>query len=188
MAQKPKAPSAGFEMNIPKTDEIDSFAWSTEKVNKLLLAIDDGYKPRDTPFYENNPNLRKGNLVFNYTNEEIQELIKCSRDIIYFANTHCNVMTDEGVRKIKLRPYQEKMLKQFQNEQFNIVLASRQIGKCLLSSTKIKLIAGNTVVETTLGRLYFEQLKLRRNLTILESAKYFLWKLYERLDEFDNAA
>ena len=40
---------------------------------------------------EGNPNLRKGNIVFNYSDEEIREIKKCAKDIVYFANTYCTV-------------------------------------------------------------------------------------------------
>ena len=125
MAQRPQAPSAGFEFSIGKAEQ--SFSWTSEKVEQLMLAIEEGYKPKATPFYEGNPNLRKGNIVFNYTPHEIREIKKCATDIVYFANNYCTVMTDHGLQTITLRPYQEEMLRQFQAERFNICLAARQI-------------------------------------------------------------
>jgi hypothetical protein len=184
MAQRQKTESSGFELEISKTEE--QFSWSSEKAEKLLLAIEDGYKPKTTPFYEGNPNLKKGNLVFNYTTHEIKEIRKCATDIVYFANNYCTVMTDFGLKTIKLRPYQENMLRQFQKERFNICLASRQIGKCLFHSTEIIVYRDNICIKTTLGRLYFETLKLQRNLTLIEKAKFFLWRVYETLDSFDK--
>ena len=56
-------------------------------------------------------NVNTQNIVFNYTPEELKEIKKCATDIVYFANKYCTVMTDEGLKTIKLRPYQEKMLK-----------------------------------------------------------------------------
>jgi len=86
------------------------------------------------PFYEGKQFLRKGNIVFEYTDEEIQELAKCASDIVYFAEKYAVVMTDEGIRKVKLRDYQKDMLRNFQNERFNVVLASRQMGKTVTAS------------------------------------------------------
>ena len=63
MAQKPRAESAGFEFKVGAAEE--SFSWTSEKVEQLMLALEEGYKPKATPFYEGNPNLRKGNIVFN---------------------------------------------------------------------------------------------------------------------------
>lgn len=184
MAQKPQAPSAGFELQINKNEE--SFAWTSEKVEQLMIAIEDGYKPKTTPFYEGNPNLKKGNVVFDYTSHELREIKRCATDIVYFANTHCTVMTDHGLKTIKLRPYQEEMLRQFQKERFTVCLASRQVGKCLLSSTEIFIMKDGKGFKTTIGQLYFETLKLNKKLTIFEKVKYFLWRLYTKLDSFDK--
>jgi hypothetical protein len=95
-------------------------------------------------------------------------------------------MTDEGLQVVKLRDYQEEMLRQFQNERFSVVLASRQVGKCLLFDSTIKISDGDTVKETTVGRLYFETLSKQRKLTLLERAKLFLWTLYEKINSFDT--
>ena len=130
--QKPKPTSGGFELEITKHEE--TFAWTSIKVEQLMIALEEGYKPKATPFYEGNPNLRKGNIVFEYTPEELKEIKKCAKDIVYFANTYCTVMTDDGLQRIKLRPYQERMLRQFAAERFNVCLASRQIGKTICSS------------------------------------------------------
>lgn len=184
MAQRPQAPSAGFNFNVSKAQQ--SFSWTSESVEQLILALDEGYKPTSTPFYEGNPNLRKGNIVFNYTPEELKEIKKCATDIVYFANTYCTVMTDHGLQTIKLRPYQETMLRQFQAERFNVCLASRQVGKCLLFSTEIILLRDGKYIKTTIGNLYFKQLKLRRRLTLLEKIKWKLWKAYSWLDSFDK--
>jgi hypothetical protein len=108
--------------------------WTTDKVNKLLLAMEEGYQPTDHPFYDGDPNYKKGNIVFEYTEWEYDEIKKCARDIIHFANTYCQVMTDEGYMKIKLRPYQERVLRSYQGNRWNIFLAPRQIGKTITSS------------------------------------------------------
>jgi hypothetical protein len=130
--QKPKPTSGGFELEITKQEE--TFAWTSIKVEQLMIALEEGYKPKATPFYEGNPNLRKGNIVFEYTQDEINEIKRCAKDIVYFANTYCTVMTDDGLQRIVLRPYQERMLRQFAAERFNVCLASRQIGKTICSS------------------------------------------------------
>jgi hypothetical protein len=184
MAQKPRAESAGFEFKIGGAEE--TFSWTSEKVEQLMLALEEGYKPKSTPFYEGNTNLKKGNIVFNYTAHELKEIKKCATDIVYFANTYCTVMTDHGLKTIKLRPYQEEMLRSFQQNRFSVCLASRQIGKCALFSTEVMLLKDGKGIKSTIGNLYFEQLRLQRPLTFLEKTKWFLWKLYDRLDSFDR--
>jgi hypothetical protein len=129
---RPRPEHAGFELEVKEAEQ--SFAWSTKKVNDLIVAMEDGYKPKMNPFHGGNLNLRKGNIVFEYTQRELMEIKRCATDIVYFANNYCTVMTDEGLQTITLRGYQEEMLKQFQAERFSVVLASRQIGKTICSS------------------------------------------------------
>ena len=124
---------------IPKGDvdnvESDRILWSTKQINDLILALDQGYRPKiKLPFYEGRQYLRKGNIVFEYTDEEIAELAKCASDIVYFAEKYAVVMTDNGIQKVVLREYQKRMLRNFQHERFNIVLASRQMGKTVTAS------------------------------------------------------
>ena len=123
---------------IPKGESEEAAAkliWSTKSVNELLLALDKGYRPKvPLPFYEGKQFLRKGNIVFEYTEAEITELAKCANDIVYFAEKYAVVMTDDGVQQVKLRDYQKQMLRDFQHNRFNIVLASRQMGKTVTAS------------------------------------------------------
>ena len=113
----------------------ERIVWSTERVESLMAALDEGYKPKGgTPFYDGNPNLRKGNVVFEYSENEISEIKKCAADIVYFANNYATVMTDKGLMTIVLRDYQEEMLRCYVDNRFSIVLASRQVGKTICSS------------------------------------------------------
>jgi hypothetical protein len=123
---------------IPAEDanaDSQKLIWSTKIVNDLVVALDKGYRPQvSLPFYEGKQFLRKGNIVFEYTDAEIAELAKCANDIVYFAETYAVVMTDNGVQKVKLREYQKDLLRDFQHNRFNIVLASRQMGKTVTAS------------------------------------------------------
>lgn len=107
--------------------------WTTDKVNELIKLIDDGYTIKNSPFWENKPEWRNGNLVFEYTEEEILEIKKCSQDIIYFANNYCYAMTDDGIQNITLRNYQEDVLRDFQDNNKCVFLSCRQIGKTICS-------------------------------------------------------
>ena len=108
--------------------------WNTEKVDKLLKAMEEGYDPPQHPFFEGDPTYKKANIVFEYNEEEYAELKKCAKDIVHFANHYCQVMTDDGYQKIKLRPYQERVLRSYQDNRWNIFLAPRQVGKTITSS------------------------------------------------------
>lgn len=123
---------------IPKGEsdvDSDRIVWSTKQINDLLLALDQGYRPKvKLPFYEGKQFLRRGNIVFEYTDDEVAELARCANDIVYFAEKYAVVMTDDGIKNVKLREYQKRMLRNFQKERFNIVLASRQMGKTITAS------------------------------------------------------
>ena len=123
---------------IPKGESIEDSAkliWSTKSINELILALDRGYRPSvPMPFYEGKQFLRRGNIVFEYTEEEIAELARCANDIVYFAEKYAVVMTDNGIQKVKLRDYQKDLLRSFQDNRFNVVLASRQMGKTVTAS------------------------------------------------------
>ena len=71
---------------IPKEKDqstTDRLVWSTKKIQDLEVALDQGYKPGvKMPFYEGKQFLKRGNIVFEYTDEEIQELARCAADIV----------------------------------------------------------------------------------------------------------
>ena len=117
----------------PKDNDSSRIVWTAEKVQKAIESIELGYQVAHAPFYEGDIAYRKGNTVYDYSKEEVEEIKRCAKDIVYFANKYCHAMTDEGVRKIILRPYQEEMLRQYQQNRWNVTLASRQIGKTICS-------------------------------------------------------
>ena len=115
--------------------DAQKLVWSTKIINDLTVALDKGYRPQvSMPFYEGKQFLRRGNIVFEYTEEELKEIAKCANDIVYFAEKYAVVMTDNGIQQVKLREYQKDLLRDFQHNRFNIVLASRQMGKTVTAS------------------------------------------------------
>jgi len=111
--------------------------WSTEKVGTLIYNAEEhgvDYKDVDNPFHENDPELRKGNILFEYTEWELEEMQRCAADVVYFANKYCHVMTDEGIRQIQLRDYQIQILNQYQFHRKNVFVSPRQSGKTITSS------------------------------------------------------
>jgi hypothetical protein len=116
--------------------ESESNYWSTERINLLLSRVENeglDYKSVDNPFHDNNPDLKRANVLWEYTPEEIVEMKKCATDVTYFAK-YCQVMTDEGLAYINLRDYQESVLREYQAHRFNVFLAPRQVGKSITSS------------------------------------------------------
>lgn len=135
---KNKSNNISQVFNPVKEDEAGKTAkrmiWTTASIDLALKGIEQGRRLLANPFYENNTKLLKGDLVFKRTPEEVQEWIHCSQDIIYFANTYCQLMTPEGIRHITLRDYQEEYLRHLQANRLSIMLAARQCGKTVTSA------------------------------------------------------
>jgi hypothetical protein len=108
--------------------------WTTKLVNETLKKMEAGAAADTSCFWNQDTGFRAADINFQMTQEETEEFVKCSDDIIYFSNKYCYAMTDEGVANIDLRPYQIEMLKAFQHNRFIVMLASRQIGKTVTSS------------------------------------------------------
>jgi hypothetical protein len=125
-----------METGIEKINEIETNHWSTSRIEELLRKVDEeglDYKSIDNPFHDNDPELKRSNVLWEYSRSEILEMKKCAEDVSYFAK-YCKVMTDTGLDYIGLRDYQTSVLREYQNHRFNIFLAPRQVGKSITSS------------------------------------------------------
>lgn len=68
----------------------------------------------------------------------IREIVKCKKDIVYFAENYYKIVTlDEGLVQIKLYDVQKDLLKLMQKENRLVTLASRQSSKCVFPNTLI---------------------------------------------------
>ena len=84
--------------------------------------------------YLGNINVKRDGVQHNFTQEEIEEYVRCSQDPVYFCKTYLKVISlDEGLVPFDLYPYQEKMFEHFNDNRFSIVLACRQSGKSISS-------------------------------------------------------
>lgn len=137
MAELKKKPK-NIEFNPVKEDlsgvQAKRVIWSSKALDLALEGIKQGRKLVANPFYENNTKLLKGDLVFDRTQEEIQEWLRCKNDIIYFVEKYCKLMTPEGIKNVKLRDYQVNYLKHLVNHRLSIYLACRQCGKTTTSA------------------------------------------------------
>ena len=168
--------------------------WSTKAFDRAIEGLNDGRKLSANPFFMNNIKLSKADLVYQRTDEEIAEFAKCMKDINYFANNYCKLMTPEGVKNIKLRDYQSKYLEHVQKNRLSIYLSCRQAGKCLnlltinkLRFADVKLIERFKCYHNTEDDTYnvpmFELYNLYDN-NLLWKAKYMC---YRRLNKvIDN--
>lgn len=108
--------------------------WTTKSLNLALKGLEEGRKLVANPFYENNTKILKADLVFDRTEEEIQEWLKCKNDVIYFVEKYCKIMTPEGIQQVKLRDYQIEYLQHLEKNRLSILLSARQAGKTVTSA------------------------------------------------------
>ena len=117
-------------------------------------------------------------MAFEYTNQELTEIIKCKKDIIYFAEKYCKVKTKEGIKQIVLRDYQIEVLNNYTKYKKNIFLAARQIGKCCSFDTNIVVKEKDIIKVVQIGSYYYEQLEKERKLNIFEKLKKHFFELF----------
>jgi hypothetical protein len=155
--------------------------WTSKLVEEKidLLNMGEILKNIENPFHEKVVGLRKSGLSFRMSQNEIDEYIKCKTDLHYFAENYCWIKGEKGEPvKIKLRDYQEEILDNFFKNRFNILMSSRQTGKCAHFNTIIYIENNNQRYFTRIGSLYYYILSKNRKFTFLEKVKI---KLYDIL-------
>lgn len=124
--------------------------------------------------YLGNKNLPTDKAEFDWTPKMIQDLKKCEKNLLYFAENFFTIINlDRGREKIKLFKCQKKVLRALRDNRFNIVLASRQVGKttmmtiytlwvaCFLEDQRILVVANKEQTAINIFkriRLAYEQL------------------------------
>ena len=84
--------------------------------------------------YLGNTLVKRAGVETKYTDDELQEYIKCSSNPVHFIESYCSIISlDEGLVKFKLRGYQQNLIEHYDDNRFNVVLASRQSGKSITS-------------------------------------------------------
>src|SRR6056300_664330 len=88
--------------------------------------------------YLNNPLLKKAYVPMEYTEEQVQEVIKCSKDINYFIRTYTKIINlDRGLITFDMYPFQEQMASTIVDNRFSIIKTCRQAGKTTTSAAVI---------------------------------------------------
>jgi hypothetical protein len=81
-------------------------------------------------FYLNNPLLKSAGVPVQFTQEQVQEYIKCAKDPIYFIKKYCKIISlDRGLINFELFGYQEKFILDMHNHNRIISMQPRQMGK-----------------------------------------------------------
>ena len=88
--------------------------------------------------YLNNPLLKKAYVPIEYTQEQIEEVIKCSKDINYFIKTYTKIINlDKGLINFEMYPFQEDMSRTIADNRFTVIKTCRQAGKTTTSAAVI---------------------------------------------------
>lgn len=102
--------------------------WSTKSLLAAVDALNKGLPLKANPFVGTKTGLLKPDLVYRRTAEEMEDIVRCIKDPVYFASK-CFLMTPEGLQAVTLRDYQVDYLHHLQNNRFSIFLSCRQSGK-----------------------------------------------------------
>lgn len=80
--------------------------------------------------YRDNPLLKKVGVEHQYTKEQIEEYVKCSKDPVYFCMNYIKIVNvDEGLINFKMWDFQKEMINLFKDNRFVITKCPRQVGK-----------------------------------------------------------
>ncbi len=91
-----------------------------------------------TKTYLGNANLKAVGVELEYTEDQIQEYIKCAKDPIYFIETYCKIVTlDHGLQPFKLYECQKNKVNVIHSNRKVILMEGRQQGKTTTSAAYI---------------------------------------------------
>jgi hypothetical protein len=80
--------------------------------------------------YLGNPNLKKVNVPVEFTQEQIQEFDRCSKDPLYFIQNYVKIVSlDDGLVPFKMYGFQKEIVGTIHNNRFTICKLPRQSGK-----------------------------------------------------------
>ena len=117
--------------------------------------------------YKGIKNIKGAGEKIKLSKEEYEKLVaevkKCKQDIIYFAENYFYIVSYKGTQVIELFPKQVEMLKSFVENNFSIILAARQSGKCIFHDSEITIRNKKTgkVESLTIGD-FFKKFKIHK--------------------------
>ncbi len=120
--------------------------------------------------YLGNPNLKKANTAHEFTEEQVIEFVKCKQDPVYFAKNYIKIVSlDEGLTQFHPYDFQEKLIRNFHENRFNICKMPRQTGK---STTSVSYLLHYAVFNdsTNIGILANKAATARDLLSRLQTA------------------
>ena len=91
-----------------------------------------------TQVYNSNQQLKAANVSIPFTEEQIQEYVKCSKDPVYFIENYCKIVSlDHGLIPFKLYDCQIEKVRVIHENRKVILMEGRQQGKTTTSAAYI---------------------------------------------------
>lgn len=88
--------------------------------------------------YKEDGSIKRPNMKIAYDKAMLANYAACSKSVKYFAENYYYIIDPvEGKQIIELRDYQLRILENFEQNRFNILLSARQIGKTTCSAIYI---------------------------------------------------
>lgn len=166
-----------MESNIMTTEKVEEIIKKENHAIPLKLHERLWFRGKD------NFGVRKAGIKFAMTQSELEEYVRCKLSVYYFAENYCKIKLEDGtVDKMTLRDYQKDIIKLYTENRYSILMASRQIGKCLTFNTLVNIKDLNDYIfQIPIGLIYYSNLKKYRELTFLENIKLLLYKLLSKI-------
>lgn len=80
--------------------------------------------------YNGNTALPRADAEISLSQEELKEYIKCANDVYYFINNYVKIVhVDHGIVPFAMWPFQEEIVRAFEDNRFVICKLARQSGK-----------------------------------------------------------
>lgn len=84
--------------------------------------------------YRDNPLLKRSGVEHAYTQEQVDEYIRCAKDPVYFAANYIKIVNvDKGLMPFEMWDFQKEMIRLFEQNRFCITKCPRQVGKTTTS-------------------------------------------------------
>jgi hypothetical protein len=88
----------------------------------------------DKSSYRDNVLLKRAGVELSYTQEQIDEYLKCSVDPVYFSAKYIKIVNvDKGLMPFEMWDFQKEMVRVYHENRFSIVKCPRQVGKTTTS-------------------------------------------------------
>ena len=134
-------------------------------------------KPTNEGYLGNNL-IKRAGIETQYTKKQMAEYLKCSENPAHFIENYTQIISlDEGMVPFRLRGYQENLINHYNENRFNVVLASRQSGKSITSCAYLLwflLFKPEVTVAVLANKGAIAREMIARIVTMLESVPFFL--------------